>query len=74
MEPEDSEIRQTDSDLQNASDADSEAAWGAMAEGRWRWGTRGPSQPESAWPDECWFATSRAAVRTLPSPPRWPEG
>eukprot|EP00969_Alexandrium_andersonii_P111330 4915695-Alexandrium_andersonii.AAC.1 len=41
MEPEESEIRQVDSDLQNANDADSEEAWRAMAEGRWRWETRG---------------------------------
>eukprot|EP00969_Alexandrium_andersonii_P033170 1448128-Alexandrium_andersonii.AAC.1 len=41
MEPEDAEIVQVDSDLQNANDSDSEEAWRTMAEGRWRWETRG---------------------------------
>eukprot|EP00969_Alexandrium_andersonii_P028927 1262725-Alexandrium_andersonii.AAC.1 len=35
MEPEDAEIRQMDSDLQNSNDADSEEAWRTVAEGRW---------------------------------------
>eukprot|EP00969_Alexandrium_andersonii_P291395 12880265-Alexandrium_andersonii.AAC.1 len=41
MEPEDAEIMQVDADLQNANESDSEEAWRAMAEGRWRWETRG---------------------------------
>eukprot|EP00969_Alexandrium_andersonii_P001144 51860-Alexandrium_andersonii.AAC.1 len=73
-EAEDAEAKRVDSDLQDASEPDSEEAWRTMAEARWRWEIRGAIAARASMARQALGLDLKGCRPGTSLPPYWQEG